>query len=73
MALQNTVLNGAQTIPDSLSDLIIRKHVGKGLLVDGALNDVRWQILSGKSRYPEDLPFLSRATAIFRVCFSILV
>uniref|UniRef100_A0A9I9CW33 PHD-type domain-containing protein n=1 Tax=Cucumis melo TaxID=3656 RepID=A0A9I9CW33_CUCME len=73
VALQNTVLNGAQTIPDSLSDLIIRKHVGKGLLVDGALNDVRWQILSGKSRYPEDLPFLSRATAIFRECFDPIV
>lgn len=72
MALQNTVLNGAQIIPDSLSELIIRKHAGKGLVIDGALNDVRWQILSGKSRYPEDLPFLSRATAIFRVCFFIL-
>ncbi|XP_038904568.1 uncharacterized protein LOC120090939 isoform X2 [Benincasa hispida] len=73
VALQNTVLNGAQIIPDSLSDLIIRKHVGKGFLVDEALNDVRWQILSGKSRYPEDLPFLSRATAIFRECFDPIV
>jgi hypothetical protein len=31
------------------------------------MNDIQWRILSGKSRYPEHLPLLSRAAAIFRV------
>lgn len=70
MALQNSVICGAETIPASLSDIIIKKHVVKGLFIDGAANDVQWRIMSGKSRYPEHLPLLSRATSIFRVsCF----
>jgi hypothetical protein len=31
------------------------------------MNDIQWRILSGKSRYAEHLPLLSRAAAIFRV------
>lgn len=55
-------------IPASLSNTIIKKHVEKGLFIDGAA-DLHWQIMSGKSRYPEHLPYLSRATSIFRVSF----
>ncbi|KAB1224038.1 hypothetical protein CJ030_MR2G001326 [Morella rubra] len=73
VALQNSVIRGAETIPGSLSSTIIRKHVEKGLFIDGAANDVQWQIMSGKSRYPEHLPFLSRATSIFRECFDPII
>lgn len=67
VALQNSVSAGAEIIPSSLSELIIRKHQDKGLYTSGGVNDVQWRILSGKSRYPEHLPLLSRAAAIFRV------
>ena len=67
MALQNSVAAGAEIIPASVSELIIRKHEDKGLCTYGAMNDIQWRILSGKSRYPEHLPLLSRAAAIFRV------
>ncbi|XP_059462740.1 uncharacterized protein LOC132191664 [Corylus avellana] len=73
VALQNSVICGAETIPVSLSDIIVKKHVVKGLFIDGAANDVQWRIMSGKSRYPEHLPLLSRATSIFRECFDPIV
>ncbi|CAL5433856.1 hypothetical protein CsSME_00045141 [Camellia sinensis var. sinensis] len=59
-------------IPASVSYAIHRKHVEKGF-TDGVSNDVQWQILSGRSRYPEHLPVLSRAAAIFRECFDPIV
>ena len=67
MALQNSVSIGAEIVPASLSHMILRKHADKGLFIDGAEGDIQWRILSGKSRYPEHLPFLSRSAAIFRV------
>lgn len=66
LALQNLVLVGAEMIPASVSNAMSRKHVEKEF-ADGSENDVQWRILSGKSRYPEHLPILSRAAAIFRV------
>ncbi|CAL5389643.1 unnamed protein product [Camellia sinensis] len=65
VALQNLVLVGAEMIPASVSYAIHRKHVEKGF-TNGVSNDVQWWILSGKSRYPEHLPILSRAATIFR-------
>ncbi|GAU34715.1 hypothetical protein TSUD_29570 [Trifolium subterraneum] len=73
VALQNSVSAGADTIPSSLSELIIRKHKERGLCTYGSMNDIQWRILSGKSRYPEHLPLLSRAAAIFRECFDPIV
>lgn len=68
MSLQHSVTIGAEIVPASLSYAMIRKHAERGLFVDGAMgDDVQWRILSGKSRYPEHLPFLSRSAAIFRV------
>lgn len=67
VALQNSASTGADIIPSSLSELIIRKHEERGLCTYGGMNDIQWRILSGKSRYPEHLPLLSRAAAIFRV------
>ncbi|RDY07306.1 Increased DNA methylation 1, partial [Mucuna pruriens] len=73
VALQNSVSAGADIIPASLSELLTRKHEEKGLCTYGAMNDIQWRILSGKSRYPEHLPLLSRAAAIFRECFDPIV
>ncbi|XWS55694.1 hypothetical protein CRYUN_Cryun09bG0022900 [Craigia yunnanensis] len=72
-ALQSFVSNGVQIIPSSFSNIIIRKHLEKGLFIDGAIYCVQWQILSGKSHYPEHLPLLSSAAAIFRECFDPIV
>ncbi|CDP06643.1 unnamed protein product [Coffea canephora] len=71
-ALQNFVLNGAEAVPSSMFAKINKKHEEKGLASVTA-NDVQWRILSGKSRYPEHLPLLSRAAAIFRECFDPIV
>ncbi|KAH8506172.1 hypothetical protein H0E87_013123 [Populus deltoides] len=73
VALRNSVSTGVQTIPASLLNIINRKHVEKGLLVDEAAYDVQWQILMGKSRNREDLSLLSGAAAIFRECFDPIV
>ncbi|KAJ7977090.1 Chromodomain-helicase-DNA-binding protein 4 [Quillaja saponaria] len=72
-ALQNSVSNGTEMIPVSLSSTINRKHMEKGLCIGAAASDIQWRILSGKSRYPEHLPLLSRAAAIFRECFDPIV
>ncbi|XP_052175209.1 LOW QUALITY PROTEIN: uncharacterized protein LOC127790026 [Diospyros lotus] len=72
VALQNLVLLGPEMIPDSVSNAIRKRHVEKGF-TDGAASDVQWRVLSGRSRYPEHLPLLSRATAIFRECFDPIV
>ncbi|GAV62693.1 PHD domain-containing protein [Cephalotus follicularis] len=73
MCLQNSVSNGAQIIEASLLNTLQRKHGEKGLFIDVAANNVQWRILSGKSRFPEHLPLLSRAAAIFRECFDPIV
>ncbi|POO02411.1 Autoimmune regulator [Trema orientale] len=73
LALQNSVSVGAEIVPASLSHVILRKQANKGLFIDGAEHDIQWRILSGKSRYPEHLPFLSRSAAIFRECFDPIV
>ncbi|KAF5956052.1 hypothetical protein HYC85_008908 [Camellia sinensis] len=64
VALQNLVLVGAEMIPASVPYAIHRKHV-ENIFIDGVSNDVQWRILSGKSCYPEHLPVLSSAAAIF--------
>lgn len=72
VALQNLASRGPEMIPASVSSMINRKHLEKGL-IDGAADDIQWCILSGKSRYKEHLPLLSRTTAIFRECFDPIV
>ncbi|KAE8658442.1 hypothetical protein F3Y22_tig00116971pilonHSYRG00486 [Hibiscus syriacus] len=44
-----------------------------GALQSTVSSGVEWRILSGKSRYPEHLPLLSSAAAIFRECFDPIV
>ncbi|XP_016669725.2 increased DNA methylation 1 isoform X3 [Gossypium hirsutum] len=72
-ALQSSVSNGVQIIPTSFSNVIRRRHLEKGLFIDEATDCVQWCILNGKSHYPEDLPLLSSAAAIFQECFDPIV
>lgn len=65
-AIQDVVVNGAAILSDSVFSAINKKHIEKGVF-SGAPTEIRWRMLSGKSRYPEHLPLLSRAAAIFRV------
>ncbi|KAE8727272.1 arginine biosynthesis bifunctional protein ArgJ [Hibiscus syriacus] len=69
--LQSSVSSGVQIIPTSFSNIIRKKNLEKELYIDGAEDCVEWRIL--KSRYPEHLPLLSSAAAIFRECFDPIV
>ncbi|KAI7736790.1 hypothetical protein M8C21_011225, partial [Ambrosia artemisiifolia] len=71
-AIQDVVVNGASVVSGSVLSTINKKHMEKGVF-SGAPNEIRWQMLSGKSRYPEHLLLLSRAAAIFRECFDPIV
>ncbi|XP_076896630.1 uncharacterized protein LOC143549621 [Bidens hawaiensis] len=71
-AIQDVVVNGATVVSGSVLSTINKKHIEKGI-VSGAPNEIRWRMLSGKSRFPEHLPLLSRAAAIFRECFDPIV
>ncbi|KAI3809426.1 hypothetical protein L1987_25398 [Smallanthus sonchifolius] len=71
-AIQDVVVNGAAVVSDSVLSTINKKHIEKGVL-SRTPNEIRWRMLSGKSRYPEHLPLLSRAAAIFRECFDPIV
>lgn len=71
-AVQSSVSCGPQLIPGPLSDMIRRKDREKGIITEDG-DTVEWRILSGKSRYPEHLPLLSRAAVIFRECFDPIV
>lgn len=70
--LQDLVGTGAQLIPTSAANIINKKHQEKGL-PSVMESDIKWQIMSGKSRCREHLPLLSRAAAIFRECFDPIV
>ncbi|VFQ85155.1 unnamed protein product [Cuscuta campestris] len=72
LALQNCVMKGSEAVNPSVSATITKKHLERGLS-DGDTNDIQWRILSGKSRYAEHLPLLSKAAAIFRECFDPIV
>ncbi|PWA99123.1 zinc finger, PHD-type [Artemisia annua] len=71
-AIQGVVANGAAVISGSVLSIVNKKHIEKGLIY-GVPNEIRWRMLSGTSRYPEHLPLLSRAAAIFRECFDPIV
>lgn len=71
-AMQEFVKRGPEVVPASVLSAINKKYVDKGS-IEGTPNNIQWRILSGKSRYPEHLPLLSRAAAIFRECFDPIV
>ncbi|XP_010260093.1 PREDICTED: uncharacterized protein LOC104599305 [Nelumbo nucifera] len=70
--LQNLLLSGTVMIPPSVSSIINKKLVEKGL-TNEAHNDVQWQLLSGKMDSSDHRPLLSKAAAIFRECFDPIV
>ncbi|XP_057984255.1 uncharacterized protein LOC131168662 [Malania oleifera] len=69
--LQKLLVRGAEKLPDSLSDVIKKKHDEGGL--DSVNLDVRWRLLSGKMASPEIRLLLSKAVAIFHNCFDPIV
>lgn len=65
-ALQKLLIRGEEKIPDSLLDVMKKKHEEK--VPDTPTDfDVRWRVLSGKIASPETRLFLSKAVAIFHV------
>ncbi|GMP50178.1 hypothetical protein CsSME_00016901 [Camellia sinensis var. sinensis] len=71
-ALQNLLVRGEEKIPDSLLDVIKKKHEEK--VSDTVTDfDVRWRILSGTIASPETRLLLSKAVAIFHDCFDPIV
>ncbi|KAG5556783.1 hypothetical protein RHGRI_007146 [Rhododendron griersonianum] len=71
-ALQKLLIRGEEKIPDSLLDVMKKKHEEK--VPDTPTDfDVRWRVLSGKIASPETRLFLSKAVAIFHDCFDPIV
>lgn len=68
--LQNYVMGGPDLISDSIIDRIYLKQGGVSYELS---NNIHWQILRGKSRFPEHQTILSKAAAIFRDCFDPIV
>ncbi|KAL5981820.1 hypothetical protein ACLOJK_015886 [Asimina triloba] len=64
--LENLLHRGFEKLPDSLSDVIKKKHEGK-TPDDGTGLDVRWRLLSGKFASPDSRFLLSKAVTIFHV------
>ncbi|XP_043699652.1 remodeling and spacing factor 1-like [Telopea speciosissima] len=60
--LQKLLVRGPEKMPESLSNIIKKKHEENG--EDGDL-DVRWRLLSGKLDCPETKLLLAKAVAIF--------
>ncbi|XP_052175420.1 uncharacterized protein LOC127790163 [Diospyros lotus] len=70
--LQNLLNHGEEKIPDSLLDLIRKRHEGD--ISDSVVDfDVRWRLLNGKIASPETRSLLSKAVAIFHECFDPIV
>lgn len=66
-ALQKLVVHGGQKLPDSLLNVVRKKHNEKGTEF-GANLDIKWRVLNGKtSTDDESLQLLSKALAIFHV------
>ncbi|XP_058076838.1 uncharacterized protein LOC131225332 isoform X2 [Magnolia sinica] len=70
-ALEKLVRRGSEKLPDSLLDVIKRKHEEKDL--NSADLDVQWRVLSGKITSPDSRLLLSKAVAIFHDCFDPIV
>lgn len=72
--LQKLLVTGAEKLPDSLLDIVKKKHEEKCLDTTNGF-DVRWRLISGKIASPESRVLLSKAVAIFHVstclCFYI--
>ncbi|KAF5193095.1 Acyl-CoA N-acyltransferase with RING/FYVE/PHD-type zinc finger domain-containing protein [Thalictrum thalictroides] len=70
--LHNLIFTGVKVIPPSMSNIIRRKLIEKGLTTEVA-EDVEWQLLSGKFGPLEKRSLLSRAVSIFRDSFDPIV
>ncbi|CAL8161583.1 unnamed protein product [Prunus armeniaca] len=72
-ALQKLVVHGGQKLPDTLLNVVRKKHNEKGTEF-GANLDIKWRVLNGKtSTDDESLQLLSKALAIFHDRFAPIV
>lgn len=71
-ALQKLLVRGEEKLPDSLLNVIKKKHESKGLNTNTDY-DVRWRLLSGKLASSETKVLLSEAVAIFHVSIAFAV
>ncbi|BAT96047.1 hypothetical protein VIGAN_08291700 [Vigna angularis var. angularis] len=70
--LENLLVTGAERLPESLLDVIKKKHVERCLEPLNEI-DVRWKLLNGKVASPETRPLLLEAVAMFNECFDPIV
>ncbi|KAM1056303.1 hypothetical protein ACFX13_030469 [Malus domestica] len=72
-ALQKLVAHGEQKLPDSLLNVVRKKHNKKGP-ESGANLDIKWRVLNGKmSTDDESVQLLSKALEIFHDRFSPII
>jgi len=64
--LENLLVTVAERLPESLLDVIKKKHVERCLEPLNEI-DVRWKLLNGKIASPETRPLLLEAVAMFNV------
>ncbi|KAJ8438681.1 hypothetical protein Cgig2_011864 [Carnegiea gigantea] len=65
-ALQNLLDRGAEKLPESLVNIIRKKHMQTDSVFVTDF-DISWRLLCGKIASPETRPLLSQAVAIFHV------
>ncbi|XP_068493696.1 increased DNA methylation 1 isoform X2 [Phaseolus vulgaris] len=70
--LENLLVTVAERLPESLLDVIKKKHVERCLEPLNEI-DVRWKLLNGKIASPETRPLLLEAVAMFNECFDPIV
>lgn len=71
-ALQNLLDRGAEKLPESLVNIIRKKHMQTDSVF--ATNfDISWRLLCGKIASPETRPLLSQAVAIFHESFAPII
>ncbi|KAL5995185.1 hypothetical protein ACLOJK_025243 [Asimina triloba] len=70
-AMEKLVFRGSEKLPDSLLDVVRRKHEEKSL--SSVDLDVQWRVLSGKIATPDSRSLLSRAVAILHDCFDPII
>ncbi|CAJ1968829.1 unnamed protein product, partial [Sphenostylis stenocarpa] len=70
--LENLLVTVAERLPESLLDVIKKKHVERCLEPLNEI-DVRWKLLNGKIASPETRPLLLEAVSMFNECFDPIV
>uniref|UniRef100_A0ACD5XXA6 Uncharacterized protein n=1 Tax=Avena sativa TaxID=4498 RepID=A0ACD5XXA6_AVESA len=71
-SLDKIISNGAQPLSESDIDIIRKKHVSRGLMMD-VNTDIRWQLVAGRSATEDGNSLLSSAVPIIHQSFDPIV